>query len=270
MGINLGTSTTANFNLGSTQVNSIWLGNTKVWPTLPPHTDFIVGWESSDVTKFTPNALAAIPFSGSTYYTLAPSSSIKVDAFNFSFVPQTIISASFPSISTIGLKAFWIQNSLKYVFFPNAVGEILLDTFRACISLELIAPSTFPNITSIGETAFSDCTALISVDMPSALFLGVRSFRNDTSLQSVSFANAKTLQNSVFRDCIALTSINLPSLSGSNALGGSPTNNTVFQGVPNIGTITVPSFYATNNAGAPDGDLQYLKTAPRNWTINYI
>jgi hypothetical protein len=29
-------------------------------------------------------------------------------------------------------------------------------------------------------------------------------------------------------------------------------------------------FYSSSNAGAPDGDIVYLKTSGKNWTIDFI
>jgi hypothetical protein len=40
--------------------------------------------------------------------------------------------------------------------------------------------------------------------------------------------------------------------------------------VPNTGYITVPLFYSSSNTGSVDGDIAFLTTAPRNWTINWV
>jgi hypothetical protein len=74
----------------------------------------------------------------------------------------------------------------------------------------------------------------------------------------------------IFSGNTSMTYVNLSSLSGSTSLGGSVTNNNCFLNVPNTGFIQVPSYLSASNAGNPDGDLVYLKTTPRNWTINYI
>jgi hypothetical protein len=97
-------------------------------------------------------------------------------------------------------------------------------------------------------------------------------FQSCTALTTVSLPNVTTIGLSTFNDCTSLTSIDLSGLSRTilTSLGGSVGNNSVFLNVPNTGTLTVPVEYQTNNGGNPDGDIQYLTTAPRSWTINYI
>ena len=185
-----------------------------------------------------------------------------------SFIAKSV---SFPSATIIGTGSFQgglgVLSKLVSASFPN-VTKIGDYAFNRCVSL--LETPTFGNVTSMGQYAFSSCSAMITASIPSAQYVSFGAFYQCTSLISASFISAKTVGDSAFDTCTSVKWINLPALSGSTAIGGSVLNTNVFNLVPNTGYITVPSRYSASNAGAPDGDLVYLKTAPRNWTINYI
>ena len=107
-----------------------------------------------------------------------------------------------------------------------------------------------------------------SVIIPSIIGIGVQAFTISPELISASFDNCVFVERSAFNSCDSLKYVNLPALSGSNALGGSTGNDLVFNNAPVSGTIFVPSFYSSSNAGSPDGDLVYLDSI--GWTINYL
>ena len=83
--------------------------------------------------------------------------------------------------------------------------------FSGCTSLTSI---TIPSsVTSIGNDAFSDCTSLTSIIIPNSVTsIGNRAFSDCTSLESIEIPNSVTsIGNFAFSFCISLTSIEIPS-----------------------------------------------------------
>jgi hypothetical protein len=128
-----------------------------------------------------------------------------------------------------------------------------------------IRGSSFARNTSITNTDF--VSGSIGIGSGSAL---TSTFSGSTSLVSASFPNALIVGNNTFLGCTSLGFVNLPSLSsiGGYPLGSTTGNNNVFLDTALSGSITVPSFLSSSNAGSPDGDLTYL--SGRGWTINYV
>ena len=162
-----------------------------------------------------------------------------VGGYDYSFVPVTSITGS-QNLETIGYNAF--RNN------------------------EITGAISIPSVTYIAEEAFVLSQALTSVSFSNSLTAG--GFNNSITLQSASFASAETCYENGFNNCSSLVYVNMPSLTGSNALGGSPLNDFTFLNVADSGSINIPVEYQTNNSGNPDADLQYL--SGKGWTINYV
>ena len=141
--------------------------------------------------------------------------------------------------------------------------------FSACTNISS-SGYNFGNFTgSIGTQAFSNNEKIVNTNFVSgAISLNINVFGNCDTLVSASFVNAISVGGTCFASSPLLSYVNLPALSGSIALGGSTGNNSVFNNTALSGSITVPSFYSSSNAGAPDGDIAYL--IGRSWTVNYI
>ena len=130
----------------------------------------------------------------------------------------------------------------------------------------------------ISTNAFKNATNLDTVILDLATSIGSYAFSSCSLLSSASFASAKTVSVGAFENFGSDSSnpypiISLPSLSGSNALGGSPSNQGVFFNAISSSntvdpTIEFPIYYTYNNYGGLDGDLQYLEN--RGWNLNYI
>ena len=73
------------------------------------------------------------------------------------------------------------------------------------------------NVTSIGIDAFSSCTSLTSVVLPSATSIGVGAFYGCTNLVSISLPAATSIGDSAFESCTSLTTVNLPSATSIGA-----------------------------------------------------
>lgn len=73
---------------------------------------------------------------------------------------------------------------------------------------------TNSRVTSIGGRAFSECSALASVDFPQATSIGSYAFGGCTALTSVNFPQVINGGTGMFQFCSALTSVKLPCMSG--------------------------------------------------------
>jgi hypothetical protein len=242
----LGNNAWNNVYLGSNAASEVYLGSTKVWPvTVVSGSIFIgnyTGTQAELEGKLTGETLTSWAIVGS----------------------DTVASSS--TAYSVNLNAFSASTITKYIDDGQCT---VLNNIAFQYSQNLVTAS-FAGCTTLGSGVFTSCSQLRVVDFPELITLGSNGFVWCTSLQSVSLPKVKTVGQSAFRFCSAISSISLPSLSGSTALGGSTGSNNVFDSCSLSGTITVPAYLATVASGQPDGDLQYLKTAPRNWTINYI
>ena len=245
MGINLGSSTPGNFRLGDTQVNSIWLGNTKVWP-LAIAENYMIGGAScyvGDPFSFDPTSTS---ITGSDIYYIFNddnSSFAGDDAFANCF---NLTTASFTAMKNVGFRTFADCTSLVSASFPNAL-TLAFNAFEGCTSL---VSASLEKVNTIGVRAYENCTSLSYLNFPNCGVIYAGAFKNCTSLVSASFPNLLTFGTSselpppnppmrfsdlIFENCTSLSYISLPKLSGSFGLGDSTGSNNVFLNVPNNG-----------------------------------
>ena len=91
-------------------------------------------------------------------------------------------------------------------------------------------------VTSIGSSAFSRCSGLTSVEIPSGVTsIGSYAFYGCSGLTSVSIPSSVTrIEESVFRDCSGLTLVSIP--SGMTGIG-----DYVFFGCSGLTSVSIPS-----------------------------
>ena len=171
---------------------------------------------------------------------LPTATTINYQAFAYS----AITTIDLPRATYIGEGAF-NNSSITEINLSNAT---LIDQFAfyRCNNLGSQGYIVLPKVTQVYQSAFQECS-LGLIDLPLATSIGSNAFATNPNLYQV----------------------NLPSLTGPNALGGSPLNNGVFVGAGTGGTITVPIEYQTNNAGGLDGDLAYLQNT-LGWQIIWL
>jgi len=242
-----------------------------------------VGWETGSVytqytssTNYTVNNSA---FLGNTTVKSFIDNGFCTNIGDSSFRQMTnLTDVYFPSASSVPFAAFFQSRKLENFYMPNvtSIGASGLD---GCDKLQV---AFLPKVTSLGSSAFNACisASFVSQTTPGAIYIPLvttmdngATFQNCTKLTSAILPNVTSVRpNNTFANCVSLTLIDLSGLSRTvlTSLGGTVGASGIFNSVPNIGTITVPIQYATNNGGNPDGDLQYLITLPRNWTINYV
>lgn len=108
------------------------------------------------------------------------------------------------------------RSSITSIKIYNAT-NIGKNAFSGCTGLTSIEIPT--SVTSIGEYAFSECTSLLSIEIPTSVTsIGESAFLKCSGLSSVTFAsgsNLASIGNLTFFECTGLMSISIPAKVGS-------------------------------------------------------
>ena len=125
-------------------------------------------------------------------------------------LPNTLI--------TIGEEMFY-QSDLRSVVIPTNVTTVGYSAFKRCSSLTTVTFEKESQLKTIGGDyyyggAFSDCTALTSIEIPASVeTIGNTAFSDCSSLATVTFekgSRLKTISNNPYYRCTSLTSIEIP------------------------------------------------------------
>ena len=124
-------------------------------------------------------------------------------------LPNTLI--------TIGEEMFY-QSDLRSVVIPTNVTTVGYSAFKRCSSLTTVTFEKESQLKTIGGDyyygAFSDCTALTSIEIPASVeTIGNTAFYYCSSLATVTFekgSRLKTIGNNAYYRCTSLTSIEIP------------------------------------------------------------
>lgn len=177
-----------------------------------------------------------------------------------------LVSMNIPnSVRTFGESSFEYCRNLKYANIPTSLGTIPRYCFRGCRSLTyLYIPN---NVTQIGHGAFTGCSGITQLYISEGITdtnLGDQAFSYCSSLQNVTLPSGITwISNYLFEGC-DLRSIVIPAGVTSISYGSFKDNvnldtiislptstptiqNTTFQNIKENGTLYVPtgSSYST-------------------------
>ena len=120
--------------------------------------------------------------------------------------------------------AFSYCTALTSIEIPASVETIGASAFKGCSSLATVTFENGSQLKTIGggsysSGAFSDCTALTSIEIPASVeTIEAAAFKGCSSLATVTFENGSQLKTigggssyyGAFSDCTALTSIEIP------------------------------------------------------------
>ena len=111
------------------------------------------------------------------------------------------------------------QSDLRSVVIPTNVTTVGYSAFKRCSSLTTVTFEKESQLKTIGGDyyyggAFSDCTALTSIEIPASVeTIGNTAFMECSSLATVTFekgSRLKTIGNNAYYRCTSLTSIEIP------------------------------------------------------------
>ena len=163
--------------------------------------------------------------------------------------------------TTIGNSAFEQCASLISIDIPANVETIGTAVFWGCSSLATVTFENGSQLKTIGggsysSGAFSDCTALTSIEIPASVeTIEAAAFKGCSSLATVTFENGSQLKtigggsysSGAFSDCTALTSIEIPAsvetIEAAAFKGCSSLATVTFENGSQLKTIGGGSYY---------------------------
>lgn len=183
--------------------------------------------------------------------------------------------------------AYFSQNGLDYDILSTEDKTCEVDDCSSNLSTVVI-PSTVVNngttytVTSIGNYAFSDCSSLTAVEIPSSVTsIGEWAFYRCSSLTAVEIPNSVTsIGNYAFYGCSKLTAIQIPSSVtsiGSHAFSECERLHsvTIGTGVLSIGSDAFVYRDDYNNTYRPEKVIWLCNTPPEGYdnaegSVNYV
>ncbi len=130
----------------------------------------------------------------------------EIDYYNFN--SEVVVGVSAAKAVAIGDHAFALCLNLSSLDFPE-VDSISDNAFVYGSSITSVTSTQFPKLTTLGG-AFSLCSGITEVDLPSVTFLGNKAFGSCTSLTDVSLDAVTLVGEWAFNSCTALETIDLP------------------------------------------------------------
>jgi hypothetical protein len=106
-----------------------------------------------------------------------------------------------PNVTTIGYCCFYNSENIREIQLPSL--KTISDTyaFSGCTSLQSI---NLPSLIEIDEYTFRDCKSLRSVQLPIVTYINANVFTNCTALEEVSFPNVTVVYTNAFSGCTSL------------------------------------------------------------------
>ena len=125
------------------------------------------------------------------------------------YLHDSIKTATFRAVTTIGSSAFGSCRSLSSINFPMAT-IVAQSAFISCYNL---ITAEIPLLTSTGNSAFFGCNALTEASFPYLVKINADTFRSCRSLTSITFPAAEYIGMQAFEGCSKISVANLPKAS---------------------------------------------------------
>ena len=159
----------------------------------------------------------------------------------------SLASAYLPSLISVPSGCFRITyttGNLTSIYAPNV--EFIGDSAFGNTKL---SEATFSKCNNVGMYAFSNCTLLESVYMPSCSKFSQGAFYNCLSLTSVYAPNVETIETNCFSSCVLLESayFSMATVVGSNAFYNCSALSDVH--MPNLSDLGEFAFYGCRELG---------------------
>jgi hypothetical protein len=170
-----------------------------------------------------------------------------------------------------------LDESINGIELETAIMPALISAGKGCFyysGTRNLVNVSFPLLEVAGDSCFY-YQPQFNASLPSLKTAGAFCFYTCVSFTGVNILSLETVGNGCFLNCTSLSfiDINLPSLiAADTSLGGTAGDDEVFGGVTGkaVTNLTVPAYFATNNAGGVDGDIAYLIANNTIVNITYV
>ena len=166
--------------------------------------------------------------------TAYPTEIIENDTYDTTNYNSITVNVSGGSSSVVAICTFDFSES-QFLLEDESwtIGESAFSDCSALISITILS-----GVTSIGDNAFVGCQALTSITIPNSVTsIGDNAFGSCTGLETVTFesnSSLESIEDSAFMSCSSLVSIAIP--SSVTSIG-----NYVFSSCTSLTSITIPS-----------------------------
>ncbi len=156
--------------------------------------------------------------------------------------------------------AFSDCTALTSIEIPASVETIEAAAFKGCSSLATVTFENGSQLKTIGGGsysygAFSDCTALTSIEIPASVeTIEAAAFKDCSSLTSIEIpASVETIKASAFKGCSSLATVTFENGSQLKTIGGGYPSSGTFADCTALTSIEIPASVETIEAAAFKG-----------------
>lgn len=173
------------------------------------------------------------------------------------------------ALDTYPLASNGFQSNTSLTYFDDSIASLVTGFGTlSIVSVTNLVWVKFPGVITLnGFRNFSSCASLTTVELNNMVTHNGDWFgRTCPNLKIQHFPNCTRVTSNIALIDASFTLLNMPKCI---QLGGSAADNGTLLNLATGCVINVNVALQTNNAGAPDGDLQYAITS-RSATVNYI
>ena len=191
-------------------------------------------------------------------------------------------SITIPStIETIQRTAFKLCKALKTIVIPTSVIRIQRNAFESCIGLTAINFATSGLLNNIDDEAFSGCTSLQSINIPSSVTtIGFGAFKGCTVLNSVVINGLITTiassGDNPFDSCTNINTVTLDSTTyrlgetGITSYGLEGSSSILTTVIINNSSTAICDFFATSDPVGTSNDFKNINSVTIGSSVTTI